>query len=690
MKRTAATAATVLALATPALAELPGTSAELAALYDALRAPRVLGSVPTPPKLVIGHAEVRPGAGTRTIVLGAAGEPCGVVLDGPATLVYRIEDRFSIPVARRNLKQADRVKVAESGGALTVTAELDGAAVWGWDLELGAEPDGAAASPVLPDWLRRILEDKLSDNPERDLLISKVNGESGYRWALFHGAGDEFVLDHDPRPFARAEVLTRMDRIVSGAGDFSRKLQEEELAAQPLGRSWLDLPSDRFVAEDAEIRVCNPAGDRVEVSATTRFRALDRGLRLLPLTLWSETYDDALRRQPYEISALKVNGAPGQYLHREGSLLVLLPAPMTPSQTVEVETAVAGEVLERPAGDSFWRLLGSWYPRPGQGGLERAEFRIDAEVAPPFVPFAGGEVLERSGQRIRTRLAAPMEMATVVAGRYAIFTEEHQGSRVHVASYASVKPKSAQQVARIILAARGCLEKWLDVPYPFQDLQVIEVNQWGWGQAPPGIIFITQEAFLNQARARVNQEETGIVTAVSRGINERIAHEVAHSWFPHVAKIASFSEENWLSESLAEYASAYCISESMGEREGRFHFERQLRDWKRWSKDAGDDASVRLAEHLANREQDSRDRFYLLYGRGPLVLHAVREKLQQQRGEKEGDRLFLIWLRSYVANFRFKTAGTRHLIGILSQITGEDWMPFFEQYLLGTGHPPVR
>ena len=60
MKRTAAAAATLLALATSALAELPGTSAELAALYDALRAPRILGSVPTPPKLVIGHSSDDP------------------------------------------------------------------------------------------------------------------------------------------------------------------------------------------------------------------------------------------------------------------------------------------------------------------------------------------------------------------------------------------------------------------------------------------------------------------------------------------------------------------------------------------------------------------------------------------------------------------------------------------------------
>ena len=95
------------------------------------------------------------------------------------------------------------------------------------------------------------------------------------------------------------------------------------------------------------------------------------------------------------------------------------------------------------------------------------------------------------------------------------------------------------------------------MPFPFQDLQLVEIKDWGWGQAPPGVIFITQEAFMTPARA---QSETMPDQAAlyTRGVNERIAHEVAHSWFPHVAKVRR-NEENWLSESLAEYTSIECL-----------------------------------------------------------------------------------------------------------------------------------
>ncbi|MCG8457569.1 MAG: hypothetical protein MI919_14945, partial [Holophagales bacterium] len=82
-------------------------------------------------------------------------------------------------------------------------------------------------------------------------------------------------------------------------------------------------------------------------------------------------------------------------------------------------------------------------------------------------------------------------------------------------------------------------------------------------------------------------------------------------------------------------------------------------------------------------------RYQLLYGRGPLVLHAIRQKLQRKHGEEEGDRLFLTWIRSYIKNFTFKIGETRYLIQILEQITGEEWQPFFERYIYGTESPKV-
>jgi len=89
----------------------------------------------------------------------------------------------------------------------------------------------------------------------------------------------------------------------------------------------------------------------------------------------------------------------------------------------------------------------------------------------------------------------------------------------------------------------------------------------------------------------------------------------------------------------------------------------------------------------------TRDNFLiqraLLYGRGPLALHSIRLQLQDKHGETQGDALFFTWLRSYVKNFTFKVAESRHLLTILNQVTKEDWKPFFERYVFGAEEPPI-
>ena len=73
------------------------------------------------------------------------------------------------------------------------------------------------------------------------------------------------------------------------------------------------------------------------------------------------------------------------------------------------------------------------------------------------------------------------------------------------------------------------------------------------------------------------------------------------------------------------------------------------------------------------------------------MFHALRRELARQAGsDSEGDRLFLAWIRSYVKNFAFKPTGTRHLVGILNQMTSKDWQPWFERYVYGAERPELR
>lgn len=686
----------VATLGTPAAAQGDSDTNALSALYDAIERPTIQGRLKTPDLLTVGRAKVEPQPGAQLFLMAVQGNPVGYVLDGKARVTYRVDDKLSVPSSRSNLKLADGLKVQEADGLLTVTTEIRGLAVWGWDTALANE----SVEPMeraLPKWLESVLESKLSSNPGRDLLLVAKNGGAGYRWAALEAAGETLVLEVDSRPSVRREELSRLLKVKAGrsVGPYTGRRYQEDLVTQPINRSWLEPETTAFAAIETDIELHNAEGNHVQVTTTTRLQILQDGLHVVPMRLLHGSLDNSGNWHPFTIQRLLVDGQAAPYLRREGDVLVQLPRKAVRGDAFTLEVEAEGEILVRPAGDSYWRLAGqAWYAKPGGGGQEWAEMQITAEVAPPFVPFAGGEVLgqgNRDGLNyIETHQPAPSEFAMVVAGKYKTVTEKNDVAKVHISSYGSSKAEASRRIGQVILSVQECLGSWLGVDYPFPDLQVVEVKQWGWGQAPPGVIFITQEAFLTRASSKINLESTIGSVVTSRGINARVAHEVAHAWFPHVAKVTRW-EENWLSESLSDYASAVCLERKMAnKKKGKQLFDRNLVEWKRLSKEAGDTGSVFLAGHLSGGTLDhSIARRALWYGRGPLVLHAIRLQLQEKHGEAKGDSMFFGWLRAYVSNFTFKMAETRHLVAILNQISGEDWTPFFERYVYGSEGPEI-
>lgn len=700
--RSLAVVAFALLLAVPVAGGGPACAeeapADLAKLALTLDGAKVGGKVGPVEVFRVGHAEIRPDDPAHVLALVAGGRICGVLLPGRAKLHYRLDDRFSQSLARHNLKAwGPGLPLVGGESDLAIDVAVEAVAIWGFDLVPASTAVPESPLVPLPEWLADVLASRLpgDGNPGQDLADSFANQDPGYRWAILRRSGDDLLLDTDPRAGQRIESLGWRYRLPTTMGSLAGRWAMVPIVAQPLGRAWWEGSPTSLAAVDTEIEVVNPQGEQLQVTTRTQLQAQRDGIRLLSFDLRTGIRDFKDRFRPYQATRVTVNGAAAPYTHDRNRLLVGLAAPLKRGESVRVEVAAEGEILERPAGDSYWWLATeAWYPRPADDGIEWAELRIRAEVGKPFVPVVAGKELSRavgeSSTTVTTKLDRPMRNATVLAGKYTPVAEEQDGSRVRVWTYAAVREEEARRLAKLVFAVRGCYEHWLGVPYPFSDLDIVEVNDWGWGQAPPGMIYITKEALLTRSRAGADEDEEWIAGAVSRGINERIAHEVAHGWFPHVAKILQ-PGDNWLSESLSEYASAYCLQSSTADaKRGRTIFERQLREWKNLDAEIKPGASVFLANFLPWLGTTDGTREALLYGRGPLLLHAVRQELRKQKGEAEGDRLFLTWIRSYVKSFTYRVAETRHFIAILEQVTGQPWQPFFERYLYGPESPPVK
>jgi len=241
--------------------------------------------------------------------------------------------------------------------------------------------------------------------------------------------------------------------------------------------------------------------------------------------------------------------------------------------------------------------------------------------------------------------------------------ETRAGLTIRVASYAGRNERAAKKLANLAYQIIDYYQYFLG-PFPFEEFNIIQVNTYGYGQAPPATMFITNEAF--QMLSPLDQY-------FSQGINERFAHEIAHQYWGIVVKMPSI-EEQWLTEAFAEYSAALAIKKFQGE--GKYNT--LVNNWKARAKEYTESAPIALANEVTGNDA-GRARTYLLYAKGPYLLYTLNKQM--------GDELFLVFLKSYQSNRRWGFGTTADMAGLLSYITKKDQMPFFDKFYWGTAMP---
>ena len=83
------------------------------------------------------------------------------------------------------------------------------------------------------------------------------------------------------------------------------------------------------------------------------------------------------------------------FVHRGGNLLVELPKPLEAGETVELRFKIGGDVLYHPGNDSYWRVVGAWYPVPRSLAGQAFRYHAVVRVPKPWVPFSDGVVVRR-------------------------------------------------------------------------------------------------------------------------------------------------------------------------------------------------------------------------------------------------------------------------------------------------------
>ncbi len=344
---------------------------------------------------------------------------------------------------------------------------------------------------------------------------------------------------------------------------------------------------------------------RLQALADLNLQVRSGGERTLLFELSRYLKVEAIESDDHPVDFIQNPAIEGSELRRKGNDLVavVFPAPLAPSQQLNLRFRYAGDVLsEAGTGLLYVGERGTWYPN---FGLSPAHFDLEFRYPPDWTLVATGKQVSRaSAENSETNPTAttekvsrwiserPIPVAGFNLGKYV--RAEAKAGHVVVEAYGTKGveksfPKAHEEVVAPILptaprqglqpmeplvvtppppspardaqavadrAARSItsFSQWFG-PYPYNSLALTQMPglmSQGW----PGLVFLSSFAFLS----RREQADLHLGPVASAIDNQVLVHETAHQWWGDLVLWNSYRDQ-WLAEGLANYASLLMLEQ---------------------------------------------------------------------------------------------------------------------------------
>jgi len=618
----------------------------------------------------VGHMKIRLTSGSIARVM-AGNEPIGIFFKGNGSFDYETVEAAELPVVAHNVKVLAHVKMTADANHAILSDDFTEVLLVGGGVAMpevtgsgGASLDAALKEHVaLYDRLRitstsHVLAVQKFSLPSSKVVVAEFRGGKDNILYTLDNADESLYTAYEPDTYG-------VDRRIGGW------LVPGLLSSQPVGHDHWTTPRPPFVLTAVDYAL-TADGDNAHLEVTETIARSSPTQNVLQFNM---NKDDFVKPgAPFRKHNIRsITDEQGRSLPFDhdlpGDLVVAVDGITGPS--IKLKFSIDGDFLVREGGDNAWQLYvgDPWLPLPPE--LNGCAFTIHSilKVKKPFMGIAPGNTISRRDEGdyniVENVVDKPVQFATAEGGKYTIYEEKHGARTIRVATYGLKNERASKQLANLASTLIDNYEFFLG-PFPFAEFNIIQVNTYGYGQAPPGTMYITNEAF--------NPTLTEVDQVFSEGINERFAHEIAHQYWAHVVRMPS-SEEQWLTESFAEYSAALALKQLMPQ--GDAVYNRLVASWRTRAKQAAAIAPIPYANRI--EKDETRARTALLYDKGPLLLYAIHKEI--------GDTPFLTFLKSYTKSFNFKFGTTKDVAGLLGVITKKDWKPFFDQYFWGTAMP---
>ncbi|HEX8492643.1 MAG TPA: M1 family metallopeptidase [Pyrinomonadaceae bacterium] len=386
-----------------------------------------------------------------------------------------------------------------------------------------------------------------------------------------------------------------------------------------------------------------------------------------------------------EVESVAVGSQPTRFVQEEGKLNVQLASPVRKGQRLIVSVKYRGRPKDgliftpdkngKPSvtGDNWPDRVHHWIPCLDHPSAKAtARFTVTAPMRDLVV--ANGQLTAKRDNPDKTRtwiytegVPIPPYCMVIAVGEFALI-EPQQPALTPLSYYV---PQSDRQFAQQGFApAAPSLELFSTVvaPYPYEKLAlIVGATRFGGMENSSAIVF---GSTLFDAREGVQPMSRRF--NIRRGIEEVVAHEIAHQWFGDSVTEATWSDL-WLSEGFATYFAGLFVERYEGQETFREYMKRQSDDYFAYEK-------KRRAPIF---DPDTEDLNKLLnannYEKGAWVLHMLRSML--------GDEAFFRGVRNYYLAHRNSTATTEDLRAALEKSGGTNLRAFFKRWIYESGHP---
>jgi hypothetical protein len=481
------------------------------------------------------------------------------------------------------------------------------------------------------------------------------------------GSFEELELDEKERRKAERDIAKqqRQGRLV-GLRLADLGWWDTWLSASRTGPDGRPQPETASFEPERYVLEVDLEGDELELAGRARveLRAVDGRSRAVSLRLDPDLQVETVRDD---------SGRPLFFLQDRSFVLVLLPEAPAPGDTLMVDLAYGGRILERLDSRNFvLRNTEYWHPRTGT--VDRARYDVTLRRPRMFDLVAAGRRVdggeEPGGVWWERRVVdRPTIAYSFEAGRYATGISGRAGD-VAVklwmdAASAPLLGSSREELLDAVIDSLLYFEE-LFGPYPLDELTVVTTPRW-FSQSLLG--------FVTLSTPQMADWDEWDYRAV-------VAHEVAHQWWGHQVGWKGYRDA-WISEAIANYSALLYtrnkleLNENAGPTASwRDHLFRTVADGRPVESVGPIVLGGRLSSTRAPGAYEP-----IVYLKGTVVLDMLARTFREEN--------FVKVLRKIVEVAELRRISTEDFLAIVAQATGHDLDAFAQQFLYGTGQMDV-